>query len=101
MGGALTIVGVLPAINNTEDTYMVYIKFSNGSVNQLVNMNNEVAQNEAIENGFYMVMDDNGVPEVVESETLLANRNEDRAAMLAAIANKLANKSKANQTRHK
>ena len=101
MGGALTIVGVLPTINKKEDTYMVYIKFSNGSVTQLVNMNNEVAQNEAIENGFYMVMDDNGVPEVVESETLLANRNEDRAAMLAAIADKLANKSKANQTRHK
>lgn len=80
---------------------MVYIKFSNGSVTQLVNMNNEVAQNEAIENGFYMVMDNNGVPEVVESETLIANRNEDRAAMLAAIADKLANKSKANQTRHK
>ena len=80
---------------------MVYIKFSNGSVTQLVNMNNEVAQNEAIENGFYMVMDDNGVPEVVESETLLANRNEDRAAMLAAIVDKLANKSKANQTKHK
>ena len=80
---------------------MVYIKFSNGSVTQLVNMNNEVAQNEAIENGFYMVMDDNGVTEVVESETLSANRNEDRAAMLAAIADKLANKSKANQTRHK
>lgn len=80
---------------------MVYIKFSNGSVTQLVNMNNEVAQNEAIENGFYMVMDDNGVPEVVESETLLANRNEDRAAMLAAIADKLANKSKNNQNKRK
>lgn len=80
---------------------MVYIKFSNGSVTQLVNMNNEVAQNDAIENGFYMLMDDNGVPEIVESETLLANRNEDRAVMLAAIADKLANKSKANQTKHK
>lgn len=80
---------------------MVYIKFSNGSVTQLVNMNNEVAQIEAIENGFYMVMDDNGVPEVVESETLIANRNEDRAAMLAAIADKLANKSKINKDKHK
>lgn len=80
---------------------MVYIKFSNGSVTQLVNMNNEVAQIEAIENGFYMVMDDNGVPEVVESETLVANRNEDRAAMLAAIADKLANKSKINKDKHK
>ena len=80
---------------------MVYIKFSNGSVTQLVNMNNEVAQIEAIENGFYMVMDENGVPEVVESETLVANRNEDRAAMLAAIADKLANKSKINKDKHK
>ena len=80
---------------------MVYIKFSNGSVTQLVNMNNEVAQNEAVENGFYMLTDENGVPEIVESETLLANRNEDRAAMLAAIADKLASRSKANQSRHK
>lgn len=80
---------------------MVYIKFSNGSVTQLVNMNNEVAQNEAVENGFYMLTDDNGVPEIVESETLLANRNEDRAAMLAAIADKLASRSKANQSRSK
>lgn len=80
---------------------MVYIKFSNGSVTQLVNMNNEVAQNEAVENGFYMLTDENGVPEIVESETLLANRNEDRAAMLAAIADKLASRSKANQSKHK
>ena len=80
---------------------MVYIKFSNGSVTQLVNMNNEVAQNEAVENGFYMLTDENGVPEIVESETLLANGNEDRAAMLAAIADKLANRSKVNQSRHK
>lgn len=80
---------------------MVYIKFSNGSVTQLVNMNNEVAQNEAVENGFYMLTDENGVPEIVESETLLANRNEDRAAMLAAIADKLASRSKVNQSRHK
>lgn len=80
---------------------MVYIKFSNGSVTQLVNMNNEVAQNEAVENGFYMLTDENGVPEIVESETLLANRNEDRAAMLAAIADKLASRSKVNQSIHK
>ena len=80
---------------------MVYIKFSNGSVTQLVNMNNEVAQNEAVENGFYTLTDENGVPEIVESETLLANRNEDRAAMLAAIADKLASRSKVNQSRHK
>lgn len=80
---------------------MVYIKFSNGSVTQLVNMNNEVAQNEAVENGFYMLTDENGVPEIVESETLLVNRNEDRAAMLAAIADKLASRSKVNQSRHK
>lgn len=73
---------------------MVYIKFSNGSVTQLINMNNEVAQNEAVENGFYMVLDDNGIPEVVESETLIAHKNEDRAAMLAAIASKLSARSK-------
>lgn len=36
---------------------MVYIKFTNGAVTKLINMNDEVSQNEAIENGFYMLTD--------------------------------------------
>lgn len=79
---------------------MVYIKFSNGATTQLINMNNEVAQNEAIDNGFFMLVDENGVPEVVESETLVKNKSKDRAAMLEAIADKLGNKSKTNKIKH-
>ena len=79
---------------------MVYIKFSNGSTTQLINMNNEVAQNEAIDNGFFMLVGEDGVPEVVESDTLIKNKNRDRAAMLEAITNKLGNRSKSNQVKH-
>lgn len=79
---------------------MVYIKFSNGATTQLINMNNEVAQSEAVENGFFMIVDENGVPEVVESDTLVKNKDKDRADMLEAIADKLGNKSKANQIKH-
>lgn len=76
---------------------MVYIKFTNGAVTKLINMNDEVSQNEAIENGFYMLTDENGTPEVIESEELVAGKNLDRAVMLNAIAEKLANKSNKNK----
>lgn len=76
---------------------MVYIKFTNGAVTKLINMNDEVSQNEAIENGFYMLTDENGTPEVVESAELVAGKNLDRAVMLNAIAEKLANKSNKNK----
>ena len=76
---------------------MVYIKFTNGAVTKLINMNDEVSQNEAIENGFYMLTDENGTPEVIESAELVAGKNLERAAMLNAIAEKLANKSNKNK----
>lgn len=76
---------------------VVYIKFTNGAVTKLINMNDEVSQNEAIENGFYMLTDENGTPEVVESAELVAGKNLDRAVMLNAIAEKLANKSNKNK----
>lgn len=78
---------------------MVYIKFTNGAVTKLINMNNEVAQNDAMENGFYMIVDDNGIPEVVESHELVRDANVERAVMLQRIADKLANKNKDNQTK--
>lgn len=76
---------------------MVYIKFTNGAVTKLINMNDEVSQNEAIENGFYMLTDENDTPEVVESAELVAGKNLERAAMLNAIAEKLAAKSNKNK----
>lgn len=76
---------------------MVYIKFTNGAVTKLINMNDEVSQNEAIENGFYMLTDEAGTPEVVESAELVAGKNLERAAMLSAIAEKLAAKSNKNK----
>lgn len=76
---------------------MVYIKFTNGAVTKLINMNDEVSQNEAIENGFYMLTDEAGTPEVIESAELVAGKNLERAAMLNAIAEKLANKSNKNK----
>ena len=76
---------------------MVYIKFTNGAVTKLINMNDEVSQNEAIENGFYMLTDENGTPEIIESAELVAGKNLERAAMLNAIAEKLANKSNKNK----
>lgn len=76
---------------------MVYIKFTNGAVTKLINMNDEVSQNEAIENGFYMLTDEAGTPEVVESAELVAGKNLERAAMLNAIAEKLATKSNKNK----
>lgn len=76
---------------------MVYIKFTNGAVTKLINMNDEVSQNEAIENGFYMLTDEAGTPEVIESSELIAGKNLERAAMLNAIAEKLAAKSNKNK----
>lgn len=78
---------------------MVYIKFTNGSVTKLIDVNNEIAQNDALENGFYMLIDKNGTPEVVESDDLVKNRNVERAAMLQKIADKLEHKNRENLTK--
>lgn len=67
---------------------MTYVKFTNGSTTRLINMNNEVAQREAEEDGFYMVIGADGVPEHMDSSELL-NGNMDRDARLVALANKL------------
>lgn len=70
---------------------MTYIKFTNGSTTRLINMNNEVAQREAEEDGFRMVIGADGVPEHMDSSDLL-NGNMDRDARLVALANKLSNR---------
>lgn len=77
---------------------MLYIKFTNGAVTRLINANNEVAQNDALENGFYMLTDSDGVPEAVDSQELIAGRDQNKAQMLAAIREKLEKKSTANKT---
>ncbi len=78
---------------------MTYIKFTNGSTTRLLNMNNEVAQREAEDDGFYMVMGEDGIPAHIESSELL-NNNRDRDARLVALANKLASKNNNNIRRN-
>lgn len=69
---------------------MVYLKFTNGAVTKLINVSNEVAQADALDNGFYMVTDENGSPEVVESTDLIKDRSDNRADLLRRVAEKLA-----------
>lgn len=76
---------------------MVYIKFTNGSTTMLINMNDEVKQNEAIECGFYMVKDPDGSPAIVESEELLKGKSKSRAEMIDSINKKLSAKSENNK----
>lgn len=76
---------------------MVYIKFSNGSTTMLINMNDEVKQNDAIESGFYMVQDEDGSPAIVESEELLKGKSKTRAEMIDSINKKLGTKSENNK----
>lgn len=74
---------------------MTYVKFTNGSTTRLINMNNEVAQREAEDDGFYMIIGVDGIPEHVESSELVNGRS-NRDARLLALANKLANKNNNN-----
>lgn len=74
---------------------MTYVKFTNGSTTRLINMNNEVAQREAEDDGFYMIIGADGIPEHVESSELVNGRS-NRDARLLALANKLANKNNNN-----
>lgn len=70
---------------------MIYIKFSNGSTTRLINMHNEVAQREAEEDGFQMVMGEDGVPETVDSSALTMNKMEsERSLLIKKISEKLA-----------
>ena len=67
---------------------MTYIKFSNGSTTRLINMNDEVTQKEAEEDGFLMVIGKDGIPEHIDSSELLDNKFE-KDARLVALASRL------------
>lgn len=69
---------------------MTYLRFTNGAVEQLVNINNEIAQNECIDNGFVLVTDKDGLPALVESSELIKAKNDSRADLLRAIQQKIA-----------
>lgn len=64
----------------------IYIKFSNGSTTQLIDMYDEARQNEAIENGFLMVPTDEGLPATIDSSDLITTADLSRAQMLRAIS---------------
>lgn len=72
--------------------HKIYIKFSNGSTTQLVDMYNEARQNELIEDGFLMQKDSDGLPATVDSTELITENNLEKAQMLKAIAEKHASK---------
>ena len=69
---------------------MIYLKFSNGAVSQLINVENEVAQAEAIENGFKLVREADGSPAIVDSNTLLKkNGSKGRSSIMDEVLKKL------------
>lgn len=69
---------------------MIYLKFSNGAVSQLINVENEVAQAEAIDNGFKLVREADGSPAIVDSNTLLKkNANKGRSSIMDEVLKKL------------
>lgn len=80
---------------------MTYVKFSNGSTTRLINMNNEVAQREAVDDGFYMVMGDDGIPAHIESSELINGTRQDRDVRLLALASKLASKNNSSKNKNK
>ena len=54
-------------------------------------MHNEVAQHEAEEDGFQMVIGEDGVPETVDSSALTMNKMEsERSLLIKKISEKLA-----------
>lgn len=63
----------------------IYIKFSNGSTTQLVDLYNEERQAEVIEDGFIMVTDEEGMPETVSSSEIITEVHLERADMLRKI----------------
>lgn len=79
---------------------MTYIKFTNGAVTRLINMDNEEAQKEAELDGFYMLIGADGIPEHIESSELI-NGNKERDARLIALANKLNSKNQTNINKRK
>lgn len=78
---------------------MTYIKFTNGSTTRLINMNNEVTQHEAEDDGFHMIIGEDGIPEHIESSELI-NNTSDRDARLVALANKLASKNESTKNKN-
>lgn len=78
---------------------MTYLRFTNGAVEQLVSINNEVAQNECIDNGFWMLTDEDGTPSLVDSSELVKSKKDNRAELLKAIQQKLSAKSNINKRR--
>ena len=66
--------------------------------NTLNNLSFDDFINDALENGFYMLTDSDGIPEAIDSQELIAGRDQKKAEMLAAIREKLEKKSTANKT---
>lgn len=75
----------------------VYIKFTNGSTTMLIDVNDEIKQNDAIESGFYMVTDEDGSPAVVTSEELMKGKSKSQAELINAVQEKLSKKSETNK----
>lgn len=69
---------------------MTYIRFSNGSTTRLIDMNNIPAQETAEEDGFEMVIGEDGVAVTVDSSEIINQRVTDRrTAMIRAINEKI------------
>lgn len=71
----------------------IYIRFTDGATTLLIDMNDQEAQNEAIDNGFYMIYDENNKPSIVESSELLKGKSPTRETILEAVQERLARKS--------
>ena len=72
---------------------MTYLRFSNGAVEQLININDEISQNEALDSGFRLVKDKNDKPLVVDSSEIIKERYKNYKSTLEAVSERIGNRS--------
>lgn len=74
-----------------------YVKVTNGSTARLINAHNDVLLNEALDDGFYIELDENHLPVIVKSTDLNKSDKEDKMSVLDKLKAKAAQKNGATQ----
>ena len=70
-----------------------YLRFTNGSTTLLINYLDTVRQDKAVEDGFYLVEDEDGSPATGTSDELLVRDDNNKAAIIRAVQDKIKSRS--------
>lgn len=69
-----------------------YVRLTNGSTTRLINVNNAVGIQEALDDGFVIQLDEDDMPSIMTSEELMAKTHTEQIPAMELIRMKAAEK---------